>query len=204
MRNLIRVGDRFGEWTVVALSDVRGTRQRRIRRLCRCSCGTERMVFADALRSGISHSCGCAGVQRDETGSPRGLVRHLRVAKGRSGYRGVWYDESRKKFAAALGHGSTRRRLGRFDTAEAAARAYDAAARKIYGPLAALNFPREGENSVIPSMFNDGFCPEGHSYGDYGRPDRHGVLTCRICNAAATHRRRFMGRDRPDADAGLP
>lgn len=41
----------FGDWTVVALSGVKW--------LCRCICGTERMVFRRDLRAGRSKGCGC-------------------------------------------------------------------------------------------------------------------------------------------------
>lgn len=49
-------GQTYGEWTVIgpASPDRYGRRQW----LCRCSCGKERIVPADNLRSGKSRSCG--------------------------------------------------------------------------------------------------------------------------------------------------
>ncbi len=48
-------GHRFGRWLVVSLVCV----GRRRGWLCRCDCGTERVVREDRLKSGRSLSCGC-------------------------------------------------------------------------------------------------------------------------------------------------
>src|SRR5215470_2191476 len=49
-------GKRFGRWTVLALHPERTRRQATW--LCRCDCGTERIVCGAALRNGHSASCG--------------------------------------------------------------------------------------------------------------------------------------------------
>ena len=59
-----------------------------------------------------------------------------------SGFRGVYPTRSRRFQAQIWAHGTTKR-LGRFDAAEDAARAYDAAALAAFGPFATLNFPDE-------------------------------------------------------------
>lgn len=46
-------GQKFGRWTV--MSDP-GKGQKV---LCRCSCGTDRLVFRNMLRRSVSTSCGC-------------------------------------------------------------------------------------------------------------------------------------------------
>lgn len=51
----IRIGAKFGYWTVIALDDGQHPK----RSLCRCDCGTERWVVNSTLRTGKSRSCGC-------------------------------------------------------------------------------------------------------------------------------------------------
>lgn len=52
-----KTGERFGRWLVLsrAGSNPRG----KSAWLCRCDCGTERIVSLPSLRSGDSRSCGC-------------------------------------------------------------------------------------------------------------------------------------------------
>jgi hypothetical protein len=47
----------FGRWTV--LSRAENTTQGQTQWLCRCECGTERIVVSILLRRGITRSCGC-------------------------------------------------------------------------------------------------------------------------------------------------
>jgi hypothetical protein len=63
-------GQRFGRWTVLAIHPKR-VRYGRARKavnvlwICRCICGTERVVLGCNLRAGVSTSCGC--FQREKT-----------------------------------------------------------------------------------------------------------------------------------------
>lgn len=56
------VGKRFGRWTVLKRAPNRVSesgKTRSIMWLCRCDCGTEKVVGARALKTGMSMSCGC-------------------------------------------------------------------------------------------------------------------------------------------------
>ena len=73
-----------------------------------------------------------------------------RVTTSASGYRGVEAIPDRSKpWRACLYKGKKRTEVGTFDTAEEAARAYDAAAAARYGAFAKLNFP-EPDNDADP------------------------------------------------------
>lgn len=58
-----------------------------------------------------------------------------------SQYKGVLWRERRRGWVATIHHEGKARQIGTFSTEEDAARAYDAAARELFGEYAALNFP---------------------------------------------------------------
>lgn len=60
-----------------------------------------------------------------------------------SGYKGVSWQRSSKKWMAKIHVGSQKKYLGLFSEAAAAARAYDDAALKLHGEFASLNFPKD-------------------------------------------------------------
>jgi len=53
-----QTGNKFGKWTVVERAE--NSKNRQIRWLCRCECGTERIVKIYDLKKGNSTNCGCA------------------------------------------------------------------------------------------------------------------------------------------------
>lgn len=60
VKEQVTKGDRFGRWTVIKEVESLQTSSRKIRRiLCKCDCGTEKIVRYDNLVNGISRSCGC-------------------------------------------------------------------------------------------------------------------------------------------------
>lgn len=60
------VGKEFERWTVISAADPTITKSNRVHRrwMCRCECGTERVVLERSLKNGTSKSCGC--YHRDE------------------------------------------------------------------------------------------------------------------------------------------
>lgn len=65
------------------------------------------------------------------------------IPKNKTGYRGVYYIESAKKYAAQYCYKHQRFSLGRFDNPEDAARARDELEWKYRGKLGNYNFPRK-------------------------------------------------------------
>ena len=61
-----------------------------------------------------------------------------------SAYKGVSWDRVNRKWLARICIKGTERNLGRHATEQAAALAYDAAARTAFGEYAFLNFPAVG------------------------------------------------------------
>lgn len=108
-----------------------------------------------------------------------------------SGYRGVSWDRARRKFRARIGTDG-KKNLGYFDTAQAAARRYDEAARQRYGSRAFLNFPRAGEKRVKRS--SETLCPQGHSYSQHAYITPSGWRYCKVCNRETGRRSRERRR----------
>ncbi|MGA2323963.1 MAG: AP2 domain-containing protein [Sedimentisphaerales bacterium] len=78
-------------------------------------------------------------------------MRNRRKRKNTSSrYIGVHFDKQRNKWSVHIRHNGHKIWLGRFDDESAAARAYDAAAKKYYGEFARLNFPEGAPVSCLP------------------------------------------------------
>jgi hypothetical protein len=87
-KRLELTGRRFGRWTVVAFSRVH---QRRYACwLCKCDCGTERVVAGSSLTSGLSRSCGCLS-REISTARIRMMVPKLKHGHARKSRRSLEY-----------------------------------------------------------------------------------------------------------------
>ena len=65
-------GQRYGRWLVLTRSGIASNGKATW--LCRCECGTERIVSGDGLRSGHSQSCGCLKLENISTAKFMDLV----------------------------------------------------------------------------------------------------------------------------------
>lgn len=57
-----KIGDNINRWSVISAAPADNLDHPRF--LCRCNCGTERIVRSDHLSSGSSRSCGCYSSER--------------------------------------------------------------------------------------------------------------------------------------------
>lgn len=93
-------GKKFGHWTVIqrAQNDKSGNR----RWLCRCSCGTEKIVYGGHLAAGRSQSCGCI---RDADTGRRGMVHGMAGSRTYRIWSGMKYRCQNPKCPAFANYG---------------------------------------------------------------------------------------------------
>lgn len=82
----------------------------------------------------------------------RNAVKRKRKGAASSRFKGVWWSVNGSNWQASIRAGKLRTWLGEFASEEAAARAYDDAARLRHGAFACLNFPRPGERSALTGL----------------------------------------------------
>jgi hypothetical protein len=118
-------------------------------RLCaRPDCGTE---FEMGRPDVMYCSKGCADIAALPAIPPVYADVWSRPAQTgtRTGYKGVnWSGSRTRRWQARIMRYGKRVFLGNFDSPEEAARAYDAAARELFGQHARLNFPEPEDQSV--------------------------------------------------------
>lgn len=144
----VKPRQRYGKWTVIKSVPLEKTYANGLRTgwLCRCDCGTERVVTAKSLTSGESHSCGCvttakakqrlsSSIGRYEGTTISKLTKDTPTKSSKTGVRGVYWSKREKKYIAKIGVQNKSITIGRFDTLEEAAAARKAAEQKYYEPI---------------------------------------------------------------------
>jgi hypothetical protein len=86
---------------------------------------------------------------RNCTAAENNLNRR-RYRNGRSRYKGVWWCKGLQMWGATIQAGGREEFLGYFLREIDAARAYDAAARRLHGAFACVNFPEEAHGERAP------------------------------------------------------
>lgn len=117
-----------------------------------------------------------------QNGQNRALTRRrMRGLK----YKGVAHSRSRRRFVASITKDGKHYCVGSFGTEVEAARAYDLAARELFGEFARLNFPDEGPiRTANPLRQTAPGGPKG------GRPLKCTCGECQTCNRRARRNRR--------------
>jgi len=105
------------------------------------------MHFEDPGSSQIDHADGDPKNSRIEnlrTATHGNNQANGKVYKNnKAGYRGVYWHAQHRKFCVSIQSEGTKSHVGLFSSELEAARAYDNAAKKIFGEYARLNFPKE-------------------------------------------------------------
>lgn len=70
-------GQRFGRWTVIKLAG-RNPKSGEPMWLCKCDCGTEKVVRSSSLKSGASRSCGCLSREVASERAKKGIRKKFR------------------------------------------------------------------------------------------------------------------------------
>lgn len=120
--------------------------------------GTNNRVFLHAFLMGHRDGLQVDHIDRNGLNCQRHNLRWATVSQNHankcrlrnntSGYKGVWFDPNWGRWRAQIYINRTCIRLGGFPTAEAAAKAYDDAAREHFGEFSRVNFPMEGERAA--------------------------------------------------------
>lgn len=135
----------YGELTVIKYSHS-DPETRSPMWLCKCSCGTEKVIHGYALVHDRYKSCGCKRDKKRDSGAKKHIANDsvdgtrksaltAKLHKGnKSGHKGVRWNEQRKKWTAHIGFKGKQISLGYFDEKEDAIAARLAGEEKYHKP----------------------------------------------------------------------
>lgn len=154
--NLFKVkdisGERFGRLIAVNPTEERDKHNGAVMWECKCDCGNTVKVSAGGLSEGAVLSCGCLRKEYNvEHGKEIGAL-HVKTRiiedtniqiigtdkptkANKSGYKGVLWDNERKKWKAEIIFKKKKYYLGRFDKKEDAVKARKEAEEKFFKPI---------------------------------------------------------------------
>lgn len=97
-------GDHFGRWVV--LYKVCSSEKGKTRWMCRCECGTKRIVNGNNLRRGLTNSCGCLNREKssERTGKLSYKHGHSSRTEKSSEYRSWSSMRNRCKYPCVKGY----------------------------------------------------------------------------------------------------
>jgi hypothetical protein len=127
-------GEKFGHLTAV---EPVGKRKSHILWKCICDCGNETVVSVNDLHTGNTVSCGCEYKRSVEESfkdgtAPWSLTNSLR-SDNKSGYPGVCWVTSKRKYKAAITFKQTTYHLGYYDDIDGAIEAKKEAENNLFG-----------------------------------------------------------------------
>lgn len=108
------IGKRYGRWTVIERVD-KGDNKRYF--LCRCDCGTERVVILSALKNGSSRSCGCLRAEENAEKYAEKLKSYQKDFMDTYNYKGTMitsFDQKKSKNNTSGVKGVSKQKNGRY------------------------------------------------------------------------------------------
>ena len=144
-------GMRFGYWTVIDRVEIdkHYTNGHACGWLCRCDCGTERVLETATLTKGKSTNCGCDKGKKSSRRIKEDNVfcrydgTHVTairpglklLSNNKSGVRGVYFENDSQKWVAMIGLKGKTIKLGRFKDKEDAIKARKEGEEKYFAPI---------------------------------------------------------------------
>lgn len=138
------VGKKFGELTVIKLSDKTYNNVQLWE--CKCNCNNSIYVSSGALNSGDYKSCGCdRHIRRSESvskyaqsqiidGTRESALKRRTYKNNKSGHKGINWDNKRKKWRVTIGISGKQLHVGYFDNKDEAIAARKEAVEQYHKP----------------------------------------------------------------------